>query len=60
MFQSIRWRIGIPFVLLILVSMLGLGTYLSIFTWQTYLDDLKGELAAQAGLIAQIIEDFPL
>ena len=39
MFHSIRWRIAIPSVLLILLTMLGLGIYLSSFSaryiWRT-------------------------
>jgi two-component system phosphate regulon sensor histidine kinase PhoR len=56
MFQGIRWRIGIPYVILILVSMLGLGIYLSIYLWQLSLKNLETDLVKQAQLISQIIQ----
>jgi two-component system, OmpR family, phosphate regulon sensor histidine kinase PhoR len=52
MFQSIRWRIAIPFVLLILVVMGGLGLYLSQFVRQTHLDQLQNQLLGETRLIA--------
>ena len=50
--DSIRWRIAIPYVLLILATMLALGIYLSNFVRQTYLNDLEDELTAEARLAA--------
>jgi two-component system phosphate regulon sensor histidine kinase PhoR len=50
MFQSIRWRIAIPYVLLIILTMLGLGVYLSNFMRQVYLSDLEAELISEARL----------
>ena len=41
MFYSIRWRIGLPFILLILAVMLGLGGYISSFVENSYLTDLE-------------------
>lgn len=55
MFSSIRWRIGIPYVLLILVTMTGLGLYLSTFLRQTYLDILETKLSAEARLASEIV-----
>jgi two-component system phosphate regulon sensor histidine kinase PhoR len=51
MFRSIRWRIAIPYVLLILATMLGLGVYLSGFVRQTYLSGLESQLAAEARMV---------
>ncbi|HSB67586.1 MAG TPA: ATP-binding protein [Anaerolineales bacterium] len=48
MFRSIRWRIILPYVGLIVLSLLGLGIYLSNFVRQTYLNDLESKLAAEA------------
>lgn len=55
MFHSIRWRIAIPYVILIIISMLGIGWYLSNFTRQIYLNDLENELAAEARLASEFI-----
>jgi len=51
----IRWRIAIPYVLLILVSMLALGAFISGFIRQTYIADLESKLADQARMIGDII-----
>lgn len=51
MFRSIRWRIILPYVALIILVMLGLGIYLSNFVRQTYLNDLESKLAAEARAI---------
>jgi two-component system phosphate regulon sensor histidine kinase PhoR len=53
--RGLRWRIALPYVGLILVTMLGLGFYLSNFTRQTYLNDLNAELSAEARLAADAI-----
>lgn len=50
MFRGIRWRIAIPYVLLILATMAGLGLYLSSLVRQVRLDDLQSELLAVARL----------
>ena len=55
MFQSIRWRIILPYVGLILVTMLGLGIYLSGFVQQTYTNDLESKLADEARMIGDVI-----
>lgn len=51
MLRSIRWRIAIPYVVLILLVMLGLGGYLSIIVRQSYLDRLDARLSDAARLI---------
>jgi len=51
MFHSLRWRIAIPYVLLIVLCMLGLGIYLSNVIRQNYLDHLEAQLTTAARLI---------
>jgi two-component system phosphate regulon sensor histidine kinase PhoR len=55
MFHSIRWRIAIPYVLLILITMLALGVILSNFVRQTYINDLEAKLASEARMIGDVI-----
>ena len=55
MLHSIRWRIAVPYVLLILVTMFGVGVYISSSMRQTYLDDLEAGLTAEARLAADTI-----
>jgi two-component system phosphate regulon sensor histidine kinase PhoR len=55
MFRSIRWRIFLPYVSLILVTMLALGFYLSSFVRQTYISDLESKLASEARSIGDVI-----
>ncbi|MBN1954875.1 MAG: HAMP domain-containing protein [Anaerolineae bacterium] len=59
MFRTIRWRIAIPYILLILVSMLGLSIYLSSFVRDVYLEDLRAQLAAEARLISESLVELP-
>jgi two-component system phosphate regulon sensor histidine kinase PhoR len=58
MLHSIRWRIAIPYILLILLTMLGLGIYLSNFTRQIYLDEIEAQLAAEARLIGDELSPY--
>lgn len=51
MFHSIRWRIAIPYFLLILAAMWGLGLYISRFVRQSQLSQMERELTAEALLI---------
>ena len=53
MFRSIRWRIAIPYTLLFLAIMLGLGIYLSGVIRQTYTADLEQRLSDAARLISE-------
>ena len=52
MFRSIRWRIAIPYTLLFLAIMLGLGIYLSQVIRQNYTEDLELRLSDAARLIS--------
>jgi two-component system, OmpR family, phosphate regulon sensor histidine kinase PhoR len=51
MFRNIRWRIAVPSVLLILVTMIGLAAYLSSFLRRVYRDELEAQLANEALLV---------
>ena len=51
MFSSIRWRIAVSYVVLILLAMAGLVIYLSGLVKDAHLDDLEEKLTAEAGLI---------
>jgi two-component system phosphate regulon sensor histidine kinase PhoR len=51
-FRSIRWRIAVPYVVLILASMLGLSLYVSDRLRSVRLADLEAQLVSDARLIA--------
>ncbi|MBN2462116.1 MAG: HAMP domain-containing protein [Dehalococcoidia bacterium] len=53
MFHSIQWRITIPFVLIVLVSMGVLGLYLVDFVRGTQINNLRLQLEEEAKLVAQ-------
>ena len=55
MSPGIRWRIAIPYLLLILVAMAGLAVYLSNLVRDAYLDRLKEQLAAEAEVIGDAL-----
>jgi two-component system phosphate regulon sensor histidine kinase PhoR len=52
MFRSLRWRIAIPYVVLILAATLGLSLYVSSQLRQVRLAELEGQLLADARLLA--------
>lgn len=52
MFRTIRWRIAIPYVVLILLSMLGLVAYTSNQVREARLADLEAQLLAEARVLA--------
>lgn len=56
MFHNIRWRIAIPYIILILLVMGTLALYLSNLVRQAYLDDLRAQLTAEARLLAGVLE----
>jgi two-component system phosphate regulon sensor histidine kinase PhoR len=56
MFHSIRWRIAVLYAVLIMLTMLGLGIYLSNFVRQSYIDDLISKQAAEAHMVGEIIK----
>lgn len=55
MFKSIRWRIAIPYILLLLVVMLTLGVILGRFVRQNYLAQIERELTSDAYLLSQAL-----
>jgi len=55
MFRSIRWRITLPYTLLIIVTMAILGYYLSNFVQQTYVNDLETGLTTQARMLGDVL-----
>lgn len=56
MFQDIRWRITIPYVILILVVMGGLTIYLSRTTREAQLEALRDTLLAQAQAVSASLQ----
>lgn len=56
MFKSIRWRIALPYIALILLVMLALGLILGRFMRQNYQDQLEHELSSNAYLLAQALQ----
>lgn len=58
MFRSIRWRIAIPFIILILVCIGGLSVYLVHFVRNNYLGNLASQLTSQARLAGDASESY--
>jgi two-component system phosphate regulon sensor histidine kinase PhoR len=56
MSPSIRWRIAIPYVALILVTMAGLLLYLTDLVRDAYLDTLEDQLEAEARLVGDVLD----
>jgi two-component system phosphate regulon sensor histidine kinase PhoR len=59
MFRNIRWRIAIPYVILILLAMVGLVVYLSDLVREAHLADLEAQLTAEAQLIGDALASSP-
>jgi two-component system phosphate regulon sensor histidine kinase PhoR len=55
-FHSLRWRIAIPYLILILLAMGGLIVYLSQLVRQSHLSDLEEKLTAEARLIGDAVK----
>jgi two-component system phosphate regulon sensor histidine kinase PhoR len=55
MLRSLRWRIAVPYVILILVATLGLTVYVSGQVEQVRLSDLEAQLLAEARLLADSV-----
>ncbi|MEO0248467.1 MAG: ATP-binding protein [candidate division WOR-3 bacterium] len=53
MFRSIQWRITVPFILLIVVSMGILGVYLASFARNSQLENLRSHLEKEAKITAE-------
>jgi two-component system phosphate regulon sensor histidine kinase PhoR len=59
MFRNIRWRIAIPYIILILLSMIGLAIYLSDLARDAHLADLQAQLTAEARLVGDALATSP-
>jgi len=59
MFRNIRWRIAIPYVILILLAMASLVVYLSDLVREAHLADLEAQLTAEAQLIGDALASSP-
>ncbi|MBN1400216.1 MAG: HAMP domain-containing protein [Anaerolineae bacterium] len=57
MFNRIRWRIAVPYIVLIALAMVLLTTYILQVGRATYLEDLIGRLSSEARLLAGRIDD---
>ena len=53
MFRSIQWRIAVPFILLIVISMSVLGIYLINFAKDSQLDNLRSLLEKEARITSE-------
>lgn len=59
MLRSIRSRIAVPYVILILLTMLGLGAFLSYFLRQIYVNNLQNQLSTNVHLVSEAIQMDP-
>lgn len=57
MFSSIRWRIALPYVLLILLTSLTLGIYLSNFLQRSYYKNLEDRLVIEGQIVGEFLQD---
>ena len=55
--RGIRWRIALPYIVLIVVAMAGLALYLSGFVRQVYVSNLEAQLTVEARLVADGLDD---
>lgn len=55
-FNKIRWRIAIPYVLLLIAIFVGLGIYLTNLIRRTYIQKIENELVSEARLAAAALE----
>ena len=58
MLRSIRWKIAVPFVVLILASIWALGFYISNFMVNTHMTTLRSQLTDQARLVSNMAEPY--
>ena len=59
MLRSIRWRIAIPYVVLIIAIFIAVEVYLTSYIRQTLLGDLEQRLLSQALLMKDALEQTP-
>ncbi len=58
MFSSIRWRITVPYTIIILVTTLGLTLYISSEVERARLADLESRLVAEAWVMAGVLREY--
>jgi two-component system phosphate regulon sensor histidine kinase PhoR len=56
MFHSIRWRIAIPYVILLILVLIGLSLYISDYIYHTELNELESKLTSEARLLGGTLE----
>ncbi len=56
--RTIRWRLAVPYVLLIILAMLGLSLFLANTLRTTYENDLRSSLSAEAKLLSAAIQPY--
>ena len=59
MFKSIRWRIAFPYILLLVITVVGFQIYLTRFIRQMYINNLEETLLTKAQLVANNLSDAP-
>lgn len=59
MFRRIRWRIAVPYVLLIVLTMTAITVYLSQYVRNTYLDALRKSMLTEASLLSDRLSSSP-
>ncbi len=59
MFRSIRWRISVPFAVIIILAMLTLGGILSVQGRRFLIEKTQERLFAETQLLAGLLEDQP-
>lgn len=58
MFKSIRWRITIPYTVIILMTALGMTLYISETVRHARLADMESRLVAEAALMAKVVPAY--
>jgi two-component system phosphate regulon sensor histidine kinase PhoR len=56
--RGIRWRIALPYIVLIVLAMAGLTLYLSDFVRQVYVSNLEAQLIAEARQVAEGLDEL--
>jgi two-component system phosphate regulon sensor histidine kinase PhoR len=55
LFRGVQWRIAIPYIVLLIVTMLGVWIYLSRFIRQIHLNNIETSLLSQSELIGDVV-----
>jgi two-component system phosphate regulon sensor histidine kinase PhoR len=58
-FRSIRWRIAIPFIIFFLLTMIGMGAYLTNQVKLAQQEELQKDLLSEAHLLIELLHDTP-